>query len=80
MARRALFQANPNMWNAGAVVFKMPHSQYANQMAMHQLSKQEALGQYYNKLLTNINPAGVRGVDMAGWQKKVNDWQEFGSI
>lgn len=79
MARRALFQANPNMWNAGAVVFKMPHSQYANQMAMHQLSKQEALGQYYNKLLTNINPAGVRGVDMAGWQKKVNDWQEFGT-
>ena len=41
---RARFSANPNLWNAGAVVFKMPHSQYSNQMAMHQLARNQALG------------------------------------
>jgi hypothetical protein len=47
-------------------------------MQMHQLAKDQALGQYYSKLENGINPAGVRQQDMEGWQKKLQDWQAFG--
>lgn len=79
MARHAIFQANPNMWNAGAVVLKQPpHQQYAQQMQAHQIAKEQALSQYYDKLQNSINPAGVRDIDLEGWNKKADDWQRFG--
>lgn len=80
MARHSsIFQANPNMWNAGAVVLKHPqHQQYAQQMQAHQVAKEQALSQYYDKLQNSINPAGVRDIDLEGWNKKADDWQRFG--
>lgn len=67
------------MWNAGAVVLKPPpHQQYYNQLASHQLAKQQALSQYYDKLQNSVNPQGVRDVDMEGWNKKTDAWQRFG--
>lgn len=44
---------------------------------MHQLAKDQALGQYYAKLENGINPAGVRQQDLDGWQKKLQDWQQY---
>ena len=79
MARRSLFQANPNMWNAGAVILKPPaHQQYLAQLMQHQMAKDAALSQYYNKLQNSINPAGVRDQDMEGWMHKLSAWEEFG--
>lgn len=62
---------------AGAVTFNPHYDNYARQMQMHQLAKDQALGQYYSKLENSINPAGVRQQDMEGWQKKLQDWQAF---
>jgi len=62
---------------AGAVVFNPHYDNMARQMQMHQLAKDQALGQYYSKLENSINPAGVRQQDMDGWQKKLQDWQAF---
>lgn len=45
---------------------------------MHQQAKQQALSQYYDKLQNSVNPAGVRDVDLEGWNKKADDWQRFG--
>lgn len=64
--------------SAGAVTFQPHYDNYARQMQMHQLAKDQALGQYYSKLENGINPAGVRSVDMDGWQNKVQQWQQFG--
>jgi len=80
MARRHIFQSNPNMWSAGAVVLphQQAHAQYANQLALHQQAKDQALSQYYDKVQSSINPQGIRDVDMDGWQKKADEWNKFG--
>lgn len=80
MARRHIFQTNPNIWSAGAVVLphQQAHTQYSNQLAMHQMAKDQALSQYYDKVQSSINPQGVRDVDMEGWMKKADAWNRFG--
>jgi hypothetical protein len=50
---------------------------YARQMQMHQMAKEESLRQYYTKLENSINEAGVRDQDLEGWNKKVADWQQY---
>src|ERR1700743_3589441 len=80
MARRSIFQTNPNIWSAGAVVLphQPAHTQYANQIAMHQMAKEQALSQYYDKVQNSINPQGVRDIDLEGWNQKADAWQRFG--
>ena len=73
---------SPGLFTGGAVVLPQqntsPYMRYMMQMQMHQQSRDNALAQYYSKLQTGINPAGVRSVDMNGWRKKVEDWQQYG--
>lgn len=73
---------SPGLFTGGAVVLPQqntsPYMRYMMQMQMHQQSRENALAQYYSKIQTGINPAGVRSVDMEGWRKKVEDWQQYG--
>jgi hypothetical protein len=80
--RRPSGNISPAAYSGGAVVFPhqgvSPYTRYAMQMQMHQSAKSQALNQYYDKLQNSINPAGVRDVDLEGWNKKADDWQRFG--
>jgi hypothetical protein len=76
MARRFHMPAVGNT-APGAIVFNPHYDNAARQMQMHQLAKDQALGQYYSKLENSINPAGVRQQDMDGWQNKLQKWQQY---
>lgn len=73
---------SPGLFTGGAAVLPQqsvnPYMRYLMQMQYHQNAREQALAQYYNKLQNGINPAGVRAIDMDGWRKKVEDWQQYG--
>lgn len=70
---------SPAVYSGGAVVLHQPNfvNYYAQAMA-HREAKQQAISQYYDRLGSSINPAGVRSQDMEGWMKKTDDWNRFG--
>lgn len=77
--RRISTAISPAAYSGGTVVFHAPnYGNYYAQAQAHRMAKQQALSQYYDRVQTSINPAGVRDVDMAGWQKKTDDWNKFG--
>lgn len=77
--RRISTAISPAAYSGGTVVFHAPnYGNYYAQAQAHRMAKQQALSQYYDRVQTSINPAGVRDVDMPGWQKKADDWNKFG--
>ena len=80
--RRPSSAISPGAFSGGAVTFHppaiSPYLRYAMQMQMHNNAKQQALSQYYDKLQNSINPAGVRDIDLDGWNQKADAWQRWG--
>lgn len=77
--RRTSTAISPAAYSGGTVVLHAPnYAGYFQQAMAHRQAKQQALSQYYDRVQTSINPAGVRDVDMEGWQKKADDWNKFG--
>jgi hypothetical protein len=48
-----------------------PYTNFAIQLGLKKKAQQEAVDEYYRKLNDSLNPAGVRYVDMPGFQKRV---------
>lgn len=70
---------NPAAYSGGTFVVRPPnYTAYYMRAMMHQQAKQQALSQYYDKLQNSINPAGVRDIDLDGWNQKADAWQKFG--
>lgn len=55
----------------------MPHVQFQTQLMAHKKAKDEALDEYYKKLPSTINSAGVRDQEREPIASKVNALQEF---
>src|ERR1700753_3882265 len=77
--RRSSTIINPAAYSGGTFQIKQPnYAGYFQQFMAHRMAKQQALSQYYDRVQSSINPAGVRDIDMEGWQKKADDWDKFG--
>ena len=77
--RRSNTAISPLAFSGGTFVVKQPnYSNYYAQAMMHRQAKQQALSQYYDRVQSSINPAGVRDQDLEGWQKKADDWNKWG--
>src|ERR1700739_3887344 len=77
--RRTSTAISPAAYSGGTFTIRQPnYANYFAQAQMHKMAKQQALSQYYDRVQSSINPAGVRDVDMEGWQKKADDWNKFG--
>lgn len=63
------------IFNLGAV--KLDSQKLANlegQLLAKKAAKEEALDKYFRDLRGKVNPAGMRGQDLAGWTEKYNEW------
>lgn len=71
-------QIPSGLYSGGAVTLPQdPYRGYFIQALAQKQAKDEALGQYYQKMLTGINASGMRSQDVEGWTKKANDWQNY---
>lgn len=68
---------DPRLYSAGAVAFDSSPSVnvYAQLMAKKQ-AKDEAIDEYYRKLPSTLNSAGMRDQDRAGFDQAVAEWQK----
>jgi hypothetical protein len=70
---------NPNnLYTGGAVVFNtQPSTNFAIQLMAQKKAKDEALDEYYRKLPSTINEAGMRDQDRPGFMQRVSEMQQF---
>ncbi len=68
-----------SMFTGGAVKFDTePSVNFYAQLMAHQQAKRDALDQYYQKVLSDTTPTGMRTQDIQnGWSQKLNNLQEF---
>lgn len=71
-------QNPPNMFSLGAV--ELDSSQSTNlyaQLAARKQAKEDAIDEYYKKLPSTLNSAGMRDNDRAGFDQAIGEWQKF---
>jgi len=70
-----------NIYSAEAVVFDNKGLfDLQQRLAAKKAAKEEALNKYFADLKGKINPAGMRTQDVAGFNKKLNDWISTGVL
>lgn len=69
---------DPKMYSGGAVVFNsQPEVNLYGQLLAKREAKNNAIDEYYRKLPSTINTAGLRDQDRAGFDQKIADWQKY---
>lgn len=71
-------QNQPGMFSAGAVELdSSPSVNLYAQLAARKQAKEDAIDEYYRKLPSSLNSAGMRDQDRQGFDQAVGEWQKF---
>lgn len=70
---------DPRPFSGGAVVFNsQPSVNFYAQLLAKKQAKEEAIANYVRDLNTKVTPAGVRTADLPAWNKKYQEWFDYG--
>lgn len=71
-------QLPDSLYTGGATIFPQDkYTQFGIQLMARKKAQEDAIDDYYKNLDKTLNPAGVRYVDMPGFQKRVEELTNF---